>query len=42
MKIAVSNILSNFEPSRKYDSRRRKKRRIKSTKKGNKNDLLIL
>ncbi|MGA2330537.1 MAG: hypothetical protein ABSG75_02145 [Syntrophales bacterium] len=42
MKIAVSNILSNLDPLRKYDSRTRRKRRIKSTKKGNKNDLLIL
>jgi hypothetical protein len=42
MKIAVSNILSKFEPPCKYDSRRRKKRRIKSVKKGTKNDLLIL
>jgi hypothetical protein len=42
MKIDVSNILSSFEPPMKYDSKRRKKRRIKSTKKGIRNDLLIL
>jgi len=42
IKITVSNILSNFDPPRKQDSRIRKKRRIKSTKKGNRNALLIL